>query len=54
MPSFLRTHPYHAERYEAVKQLSSRLRAAHPDAELYVGRENLQKRIPRRMKQFPD
>jgi hypothetical protein len=54
MPSFLRTHPYHADRYEAVKQLSSQLRAANPDTELYIGRENLQKRIPRRIRQFPN
>lgn len=54
MPSFLRTHPYHAERYEAIKKLASRLRTANPDAELYIGRENLQKRIPRRIKRFPN
>ena len=54
MPGFLRTHPYHAERYEAVRQLSLRLQAGNPDAELYVGRTNLQKRIPRRIRQFPN
>ena len=54
MPSFLRTHPYHADRYEAVRQLSLRLQAGNPDADLYVGRTNLQKRIPRRIKQFPN
>jgi predicted Zn-dependent protease len=54
MFGFLRTHPYHAERYEAVKQLATQLRAANPDTELYVGGENLRKRIPRRIEQFPD
>jgi predicted Zn-dependent protease len=54
MPSFLRTHPYHADRYEAVRQLSLRLQAGNPDTDLYVGRTNLQKRIPRRIKQFPN
>jgi predicted Zn-dependent protease len=54
MPGFLRTHPYHADRFEAVKQLSLRLQAGNPDTDLYVGRTNLQKRIPRRIKQFPN
>jgi predicted Zn-dependent protease len=54
MPSFLRTHPYHAERYEAIRQHSLRLQADNPNAELYVGRANLQKRIPRRIQQFPN
>jgi len=47
MPSFLRSHPYHVERYEAVRQFSSRLQADKPDTKLYVGRKNLQRRIPR-------
>lgn len=54
MPSFLRTHPYHEDRYHAVKELSSRLQAAKPDEKLYVGRKNLQQRIPRREKRFPE
>jgi predicted Zn-dependent protease len=54
LPSFLRTHPYHAERYEAVGQHSLRLQAGNPNVDLYVGRTNLQKRIPRHIRQFPN
>jgi len=54
MPRFLRTHPYHAERYEAVKQLSSELRAATPGVKLYVGSANLRKRIPRSAAVLPE
>jgi predicted Zn-dependent protease len=53
MPSFLRTHPYHGERYETLKQLALRLKTQRPDAKLYIGRTNLQKRIPRSIKEFP-
>jgi predicted Zn-dependent protease len=54
LPNFLRTHPYHAERYEAVRQHSLRLQAGNPNVDLYVGRTNLQKRIPRHIRQFPN
>jgi len=46
LPSFLRTHPYHAEVYHAVKELSSRLKVINPDERLCVGRENLRHIIP--------
>ena len=54
LPRFLRTHPYNAERYEAVSHIARRLQATEPDAKLYVGRANLRARTPRQEKQFPD
>ena len=54
MPSFLRTHPYHAERYVAIRDLSSRLKATPPNKRLYVGQKNLRKRIPRRDNRVPE
>jgi predicted Zn-dependent protease len=54
MPSFLRTHPYHAERYEAVKELSDEMRRKSPGVKLYVGAANLRKRTPRSEAAFPE
>jgi len=54
MPSFLRMHPYHGERYHAVRKLSLQLNAVQPKQELYVGQENLRKRITRRQQSFAE
>jgi predicted Zn-dependent protease len=54
MPSFLRSHPYHAARDRAVQELASRLKEAKPDEKLYVGRKNIRQRITRRERQYPE
>jgi predicted Zn-dependent protease len=52
MPSFLRTHPYHAERYAAIKTFAAEARKERPDAKLYVGAENLRRRVPWSEREF--
>jgi predicted Zn-dependent protease len=52
LPNFLRTHPYNAERKAAVRQLTAELRSDNRDLKLYVGRENLERRIPRSRQRF--
>jgi predicted Zn-dependent protease len=54
MPSFLRTHPYHAERYAAIKEFAAEARKDRPDAKLYVGAENLRRRVPRSERGFAE
>jgi predicted Zn-dependent protease len=54
LPNFLRTHPYNADRYDAVRNLAERLQAAEPAATLYVGKMNLESRTMRREKQFAE
>lgn len=54
MPEFLRTHPYHAERYAAVRDLSNQFRTDHPQQQLYVGRQNLNLRVPRSSHAYPE
>ena len=47
LPSFLRSHPYEAERHAAVTDLYQQLQADEPRDDLFVGRENLQRRVAR-------
>ena len=54
MPDFVRTHPYNAERYAAVKKLADELRASQPKRKPYVGIKNLRQRTPRSVKRFPE
>jgi predicted Zn-dependent protease len=54
VPSFLQSHPFHDERFAAIVRQSDLLRRQNPDAELYVGRTNLEKRIPRMEREFSD
>ena len=54
MPSFLRTHPYHAERYAAIKEFADEARKRRPEAKLYVGAENLRRRVPRSVREFAE
>ncbi len=53
-PGFLRSHPYHRDRYRAVMQLYAQLQKAEPRDELYVGIENLRQRIPRARREFAE
>ena len=54
MPSFLLTHPYNADRYEAVQELAANLQADRPNAQPYIGTANLEKRVPRSVRQFAE
>jgi predicted Zn-dependent protease len=52
LPPFLRTHPYHLDRYQAVTERYKQLQADAPNDHLYLGTENLLNRIPRSEKEF--
>ena len=52
LPSFMRTHPYHLDRYTALSDLYDTLQKAVPRADLYIGSENLVQRVPRSVKEF--
>lgn len=54
LPSFLRSHPYERERYEAVVKRYDELQQAQPRDDLYIGAENLQRRVPRSEQEFPE
>ena len=54
MPAFFRTHPLTAERRENLTQTYAELQAAEPRAKLYLGRENLARRLTRLQKEFPE
>ena len=54
MPAFLRTHPFHIDRYQAVLSLYDELQRQNPQPKLYIGRENLARRIPRSVKAFEE
>jgi predicted Zn-dependent protease len=45
--SFLRTHPFHLDRYEAIQKQSRELQRKSPVEKLYVGRRNLKERTSR-------
>ena len=54
MPAFLRTHPNPIDRHDAVVAQYDELQTAMPKPKLYVGRENLRRRIPRSVREFAD
>jgi Zn-dependent protease with chaperone function len=54
MPSFLRSHPDHLARHRTVMEVYEELLATDPSDDLYVGRENLRLRIPRREREFEE
>jgi predicted Zn-dependent protease len=47
LPSFLRSHPYEVERHAAVLKQYEELQAEQPRGDLWIGRENLEQRVPR-------
>jgi predicted Zn-dependent protease len=51
MPSFLRTHPTFPERSVKVTRETARLQKLEPKTELIVGREELKRRIPAKLRQ---
>lgn len=52
LPSFLRSHPFHRQRYEDLTRLSNQLKRNAPGRPLYLGTENLRRRITRDQQQF--
>ena len=52
LPSFLLTHPYHLDRYEAITDRFKQLQADRPKEGLYIGAENLVRRLPRLVEEF--
>jgi predicted Zn-dependent protease len=54
LPQFVRSHPYFVDRQQAVSGLYRQLIAGHPDRALYVGRENLQRRVPRSQRVYAE
>lgn len=54
LPNFLRTHPLTGERREKLRAALAQLQAAEPRDELYRGRLNLARRIPRHEREFAE
>lgn len=54
MPAFFRTHPPSGERKEQVAAVFGELQRAEPQAELYLGRQNLRRRLTKEQKRFPE
>jgi len=53
-PAFLRTHPLTAERRESLRATYAELQATAPREKLFLGRENLSRRIPRQQREFAE
>jgi predicted Zn-dependent protease len=54
LPAFLRTHPHSAERRENLQKTFVELAAADQRDKLYLGRENLDRRLTRKQREFPE
>jgi predicted Zn-dependent protease len=54
LPAFLRTHPLSPERHENLQATFAALAAAEPRPRLYLGRENLARRLTRQQQEFPE
>lgn len=54
MPAFFRTHPFHIDRFHAIRQLDKQLRRKDPRKKLYIGKSNLRLRVPREQREFED
>ena len=54
LPAFLRTHPPSAERRANLTATFEQLQAAAPQARLYLGRENLARRLTRKQREFAE
>jgi predicted Zn-dependent protease len=54
VPSFLLTHPYNADRYAAIGELATELQGRGPHVVRYVGRTNLERRVPKTVRQFAE
>jgi predicted Zn-dependent protease len=54
VPSFLQSHPAPGDRHKAIMDLYEELQRDDPKPGLYVGKENLLRRIPRKVQQFQE
>jgi len=54
MPVFFRTHPPSGERKEQVAAVFAELQGTLPRSELYLGRQNLQRRLTKEQKRFAE
>jgi predicted Zn-dependent protease len=54
VPEFLRTHPFNVDRYQATLDQYEQLQKDRPQEKLYIGQENLTRRVPRSMREFDD
>jgi Peptidase family M48 len=54
LPAFIRTHPLTAERRDNLRATYAQLQAAAPNEHLYLGRENLARRLPRSQREFAE
>lgn len=52
VPAFLRSHPFHIDRYRALMARHEELSRAEPNENLYIGRKNLQMRLTRDQRIF--
>jgi predicted Zn-dependent protease len=54
LPTFLRTHPLTADRREHLRTTYANLQAAQPNPRLYLGRQNLTRKITRQDQEFAE
>jgi len=54
LPSFLRTHPFAADRRDHLLSIYNSLQTADPQPHLYLGRQNLMRRLTRQQREFAD
>jgi predicted Zn-dependent protease len=52
VPSFMRTHPYHLDRFETISEQYDQLQTDDPKEDLYIGTKNLINRVPRTVREF--
>lgn len=54
VPAFFRTHPFNRDRHEAAMARFDELQKDEPREDLYIGTENLRRRIPRAKQAFAE
>lgn len=52
LPGFMRSHPFHIDRYQAILDRYDELQKSEPHGKLYIGRPNLAKKIAKAEKEF--
>ena len=52
LPAFLRSHPAPADRHQAILELYNKLQQEKPQKRLYIGKENLLRRVTRAQREF--
>lgn len=54
LPGFMRSHPFHIDRYQAILDRYEELQESEPHDKLYIGRPNLAKKIAKVEKEFEE